>query len=560
MLFHFRKKQKNEIDPDEIFLDSKNLPGFDVHQFEGRLEKPITKSAVVIAGLFFLAVGLGFVSRAWYLQVASGEYFKERAENNRLNHTPIFPERGVIYDRNGKLLVSNEIGGGDFSKRVYSGSEGLSHVLGYVSYPKKDSSGFYYQEEFIGKDGVEKTYNDLLSGKNGLKITEVDVFGDIQSENTIRPPEAGKNLNLSIDKRLNEKMYEFMKNLAGDVGFDGGAGVIMDAENGEIISLVSFPEYDSETVSSGSDEAKIKNYLTDRRKPFLNRVTQGLYTPGSIVKPFLAIGALNEKIISPEKQILSTGSISVPNPYYPNIKSVFTDWKAHGLVDMRRALAVSSNVYFYEIGGGYGGQKGLGIEKIGEYIKLFNIGSLSGLDLFGEKEGTIPDPAWKEANFPGDPWRIGDTYHTSIGQYGFQVTPAQMVKAVAAIGNGGKLYRPHLIKDSRPETDYLEKELDINEEDFKVAREGMRQAVTEGTASGLYIPAVKVGAKTGTAELGSLKQYVNSWVIGFFPYDKPKYAFAVVMEKGPRHNTVGALFIMRQMFEWMAVSAPEYLE
>lgn len=555
----FWKKYDNEIDPDEIFLDSKNLPNFDVHQFEGRLEKPITKRTVIILGLFFSLVGGVFVSRAGYLQVASGDFYKERAENNRLEHTPIFPERGVIYDRNGKLLASNEAGG-DYPKRVYGELPGLAHVLGYVSYPKKDKFGFYYQEEFIGKDGIEKEYDNLLSGEMGLKITEVDVLGNIQSENTIRPPVSGKNITLSIDKRLNEKTYEFMKNLSDDVGFEGGAGIIMDARNGEIISLVSFPEYDSETVSLGEDADKIRRYLKDERKPFLNRVTQGLYTPGSIVKPFLASGALKEKIISPNKQILSTGSISIPNPYYPNIKSIFTDWKAHGYVDMRSALAVSSNVYFYEIGGGFGDQKGLGIDKIGYYANLFGIGLPSGVDLLGEKEGTIPSPEWKNANFPGDDWRIGDTYHTSIGQYGFQVTPAQMVKAVAALSNNGKLLKPHLLKEEKSETDYLEKQLDIDRENFMIIKEGMRQAVTEGTASGLNISAVKVGAKTGTAELGTLKQFVNSWVIGFFPYDEPKYAFAVVMEKGPRGNTVGALFIVRQLLEWMSLHAPEYLE
>ena len=556
----FWEKYDNEIDPDEIFLDSKNLPGFNVHQFEGRLEKPITKRTVIILGIFFSLIGGAFVSRAGYLQVALGDSYKERAENNRLRHAPIFSERGVIYDRNGQLVVSNEVGKGDYPKRVYNKSSGLAHVLGYVSYPKKDSSGFYYQEEFVGKDGVEKKYNDVLSGEAGLKITEVDVFGNIQSENTIHPGVPGKSITLSIDKRLNEKMYAFMKNLSDGVGFEGGAGIIMDVRNGEILSLVSFPEYDPETVSSGDDDDKIRSYLKDEDKPFLNRVIQGLYTPGSIVKPFLAVGALKENIISPSKQILSTGSISIPNPYYPNIKSVFTDWKAHGWVDMRKALSVSSNVYFYEVGGGFGDQKGLGIDKIGYYTRLFGIGLPSGVDLFGEKGGTIPSPNWKEENFPGDNWRIGDTYHTSIGQYGFQVTPAQMVKAVAAIGNDGKLLKPHLLKEDKSETDYLEKQLDIDKESFTVVKEGMRQAVMEGTASGLNISAVKIGGKTGTAELGTLKQFVNSWVIGFFPYDEPKYAFAVVMEKGPRHNTVGALFIMRQLLEWMSLNAPEYLE
>ena len=158
-------------------------------------------------------------------------------------------------------------------------------------------------------------------------------------------------------------------------------------------------------------------------------------------------------------------------------------------------------------------------------------------------------------NFPGDEWRIGDTYHTAIGQYGFQVTALQLVRAVAAIANEGKLYKPTVLLDSGGESERTS----IRKKYYPVVKEGMRQSVTDGTAKGLYISQVKIAAKTGTAQLGTTKTYVNSLVVGFFPYDNPKYAFTVIMEKGKQSNTIGALYIMRQLLEWMTINTPEYL-
>lgn len=272
----------------------------------------------------------------------------------------------------------------------------------------------------------------------------------------------------------------------------------------------------------------------------------------------MSIAALNEGIITPEKQILSTGSISIQNPYNPQLKAVFNDWKAHGWVDMRRAIAVSSDVYFYEIGGGYEGQKGMGISNIEKYSRMFGFGSVTGIDLADEKIGTIPNPEWKAKMFKGEDWRIGDTYHTVIGQYGFQVTLVQAVRSIAAIANGGTLLTPHLLKE--PHQEYATSQIPISDDKFKVGREGMRDAVLGGTVVGLNVPYVEVAGKTGTAEIDAGKKYVNSWVVGFFPYENPKYAFAVVMERGPHANTVGGVFVMRQMFDWMHVNTPEYLK
>lgn len=183
-------------------------------------------------------------------------------------------------------------------------------------------------------------------------------------------------------------------------GFSGGAGIIIDVTTGEIIALVGVSGFDPNILSSGSDSKAIAAYSADVQNPFLNRAIGGRYTPGSIIKPFIAIGALATGVVTPEKQFFSDGALRVPNPYNPDKPTVFKDWKAHGWVDMRQAIAVSSNVYFMTIGGGFGDQKGLGIENIGKYTSMFGIGSKTGIDISGEVDGLIPSKAWKQKLFP----------------------------------------------------------------------------------------------------------------------------------------------------------------
>ena len=195
-------------------------------------------------------------------------------------------------------------------------------------------------------------------------------------------------------------------------------------------------------------------------------------------------------------------------------------------------------------------------------MKLFGISEKTGVDLPGEEGGTIPSPEWKAANFNGEPWRIGDTYHTAIGQYGFQVTPIQMVRAVASIARSGVLLTPHVLlqAEGEPPVDPQEQRVDIDPGYFTVVREGMRKGVLGGTASALDTSSVSVAAKTGTAEIGVAKNYVNSWVTGFFPYENPRFAFAVVMEHGPSTNLIGAPYVMRTLLDWMGGNTPEYLK
>ena len=331
----------------------------------------------------------------------------------------------------------------------------------------------------------------------------------------------------------------------------------MDATNGEVIASTSFPEYDSEILSLGKDKEIIKSYITDKRKFFMDRTISGLYTPGSIVKPFFALGALIEGVIDPLKEILSTGSISIQNPYDKTKKTVFNDWKAHGWTNMAESIAVSSDVYFYTIGGGFENQKGIGILNLEKYARMFGIGKMTGVDLPDEKSGTIPNPEWKAKNFNGEIWRVGDTYNTSIGQYGFQVTPMEMTRAVGAIANLGTLMTPHFILNDKNAENKVEK-MEIKKEYYDVVYEGMRGTVTYGTATLLNVPYVEVAAKTGTAQIGVAKDRVNSWVIGFFPYENPKYAFTIMMESGPSNGTVNAASVMRQLLDWMYWNTPEY--
>ncbi len=546
------------IDPDEIFLDTYNLPAFDRQQFEGEIEKPISKATLLILASLFALVGVIFLGRAYYLQINQGPAFAARSENNTLRHTAVFSDRGVVYDRLGEELIWNN------PERVYPSVDGFSHLLGFVAYPTEEEikNYGYDPKELIGRNGVEKVYNDRLMGQKGIKIEEVDAYGEIHSDYFLQEPKPGESLYLSIDSRLQNKMFELIKSLALERGFVGGGGVVVDVKTGELLTLASYPEYSSEVLARGDDRTMINTWLTDPAKPFLNRAISGLYTPGSIVKTIMATAALNEKVITPEKEIISTGALTLPNPFNPDEPSIFKDWKAHGAVDIRRALAVSSNVYFYEVGGGFEDQKGLGIMRIDKYAKLFGLGEPTGINWPSEEAGVIPTPEWKEKFFPGDPWRVGDTYHTSIGQYGFQVTPLQMARVAAAIANDGDLVTPTVL--SATSTDFVLKPKSIKNslrpEVLKIVREGMRQAVTDGTGTGLNVPYVEIAAKTGTAELGTTKEAVTSWVIGFFPYTAPRYAFAVAMERGRRENTIGGVFIMRQFFDWLSTTAPEYLQ
>lgn len=559
-----------DVSVEEVLLDASNIPSFNRERLEGKRELRIADRSLAVVWWLFLLIAMAFFYQVFMLQVVSGSDYRAVAENNQRDQAVIIAERGVVVDRNGEPMVWNELddsGEYDFPIRAYTDRSGLGQVLGYVSYPKRDSSGVFFRTDYLGRSGVEAAFDDQLKGTNGSTIIEVDAMADIVSEFAIDAPAPGGQLQLSIDAELSEAMYDIISTSSVQAGFRSGAGAIMNIHTGELIALTSFPSYDPEVMADGDDTDLIAEYNNDDRLPFLNKVIGGAYTPGSIVKPFVAYAALEEGIVSESTRVFSNGTLKIPNVYNPSNPSYFNDWRAHGEMTVKEAIAYSSNVFFYLAGGGLPdyaapqagldtGMPGLGITKMAEYYRLFGLGEATGVNLAQEQAGVVPDPAWKQEVFEDD-WRLGDTYFTSIGQFGFLTTPIQMLRAYAALANGGYLVTPHV------ELGYQSEKIDIgiNPDTMRIVHEGMRKTVNfpGGTARSLERSDVAIAAKSGTAEVGAGNAYVNSWAAGFWPYEDPQYAFILMMDRAPRSNALGATRIMGDVVEWMSVERPEYL-
>jgi penicillin-binding protein 2 len=565
-----QKRYRSDVSVEEVLLDASNISAFNRERMEGKRELRINNRSLLLVWWMFLVIAVVFLYQVIQLQVVEGATYRAIAENNQIDQSVIIAERGVVTDRRGEPMVWNEVddtGEYDFPIRAYTDRAGLGQVLGYVSYPKRDSSGVFFRTEYLGRSGVESAFDAELKGSNGSAIIEVDAFATIVSEFAIKEQVSGGQLQLSIDAELSEIMYNIIATSTEQAGFRSGAGAIMNIHTGELIALTSFPSYDPEVMADGDDVALIEQYNNDDRLPFLNKVIGGAYTPGSIVKPFVAYAALEEGIVTENTRMFSNGTLRIPNIYNPSNPSFFNDWRAHGEMTVQEAIAYSSNVYFYIIGGGLPANAapqagldsalpGLGITKMAEYYRLFGMGQATGINIAQEQIGVVPDPAWKTEVFDDD-WRLGDTYFTSIGQFGFLTTPIQMLRSFAALANGGYLVTPHVMSGQQSE----KIDLDLNSNSLRIVHEGMRKTVNfpGGTARAFERNDVAIAAKSGTAEIGTGNAYVNSWAAGFWPYEDPEYAFILMMDRAPRSNALGATRIMGDVVEWMSVNRPEYL-
>ncbi|MGD0328136.1 MAG: penicillin-binding transpeptidase domain-containing protein [Minisyncoccia bacterium] len=538
-----QRQRDSEIAPDEIFLDASNVSDFDRARLEGRLEKPLShRMFVSLAGALAILLFI-LIVRTWSLEITNGAAFAAESAHNSLEVTTLFAPRGVITDLHGVVLADNvEKPDGSIARNYPVPS--LGQTIGYVSYPKKDSNGIYYDTNETGVAGLEAEYDSLLAGKNGQLLTETDALGRVRSEGTIIEPEEGKTLQLSIDANLESLFARAIEDTANSQHFIAGAGVILDVNTGAVRAIVSYPSYDPNVMSDGGPSNVIAGYNANPGHPFLAHAVQGMYAPGSIVKPFIASGALTDGLITPNTVIDDPGFLSLPDPYHPGKEFIYKGWAALGPVDVRKAIAWSSDIFFYTVGGGFGNQKGLGIDRLDYWYKQFGLGSPTGIDLPGETNGIIPTPAWKQATFH-EPWYLGDTYFTAIGQYAMQVTPIQMARAIAAVANGGRLYTPTLLAEATPAYTMVLADASA----LEVVREGMREGVTNALANAINLPYVSVAAKTGTAQTGANNQYDNAWVEGFFPYEHPQYAFAVVLERGPSGAGEQAVNVMRELFD-----------
>ncbi|GEM_PF-112577 len=442
-------------------------------------------------------------------------------------------------------------------RREYVSPYALSHVIGFIGkISENDMQGNpqYQFEESIGKSGLEQFYDAELRGVVGKKIVEVDSQGRETRFRLSQTPIAGHPLLLTLDGDLQKVAYDTLKGYTD--GRNGGSVVITDVNTGAIRALVSFPGFDSNMLSSGMSANDFQQLLSNRLSPMFDRSIAGEFPSGSIIKPLFAAAALQEHIIDPHKKIYDEGFIEIPNPYHPGQSSIFKDWKKHGWIDFYDAIANSADVYFYMIGGGYRDQIGLGIERLKKYATAFGLGTRLGIDMPGEKNGFFPDPNTKKATNPENPiWRVGDTYNVSIGQGGVQVTPLQITSVIAAIANGGTLYKPHLLDsvldDEGNVLRHVEPEVIrsnmIDPAYLREARIGMRRTVTDGTARSLQNVPVAVAAKTGTAEVGVSSPH--AWFVAFAPYEKPEIAIAVMVEHGGEGSSIAAP-ITREILNW----------
>jgi penicillin-binding protein 2 len=446
--------------------------------------------------------------------------------------------------------------------RNYKDNSIFAHLIGYtgkINQAELSQLENYSISDYIGKTGLEKYYEEVLRGKPGKILIEKDVLGQKRKETQASLPEAGKSLLLYLDAGLQRKITESLSRILRNVGGQAGVGIAMDPRSGGILALVSLPSFDNNLFSQGISSKELQKILNDPKKPFFNRAVSGEYVTGSTIKPLIASAALEEKIITPEKEINCQGVISVPNPYQPEIIYEYHDWKVHGLTDIRKAIAQSCNIFFYTVGGGYKGFKGLGVERIKKYLELFGWGQKLGIDLPEEKSGLIPDQNWKESYFQNQVdkiWYPGDTYHLSIGQGFISATPLQVVTAFAAIANGGKLYQPQVVQkivDSEKNTiqefkPKIIRENFINPDNLQIVREGMREGVTYGSSVILNTLPVKAAAKTGTAQTSKQNVYHN-WVTVFAPYENPEIVLTIMLENVPGVQAA-ALPVAREVLEW----------
>jgi penicillin-binding protein 2 len=438
------------------------------------------------------------------------------------------------------------------TERRYTDSLIFSHLLGYEGKIRKEELAAhpeYLLTDAIGKQGIEKSYEAALRGKHGFQQAEVDAFGRVTKELGIVQPTPGSDLILNIDADLQKKIFDSLQELLEKKGLKQAAAIAVDPRSGAVRALVSLPSFDNNLFAQGISSKEYQALINDPALPLFNRAISGEYPPGSTIKPVLAAAALAEGVVSEQTQIESRGGISIGNFF-------FGDWKAHGFTDIRRAIAVSSDVFFYSIGGGYGGIQGLGIERMKKYENLFGYGEETGIDMPGEADGLIPDPVWKQETV-GERWYIGDDYNSSIGQGFVTATPLQVLNSVAAIANGGTLYAPRTASQIRsvdgtvtPVPPEIIRKNFISADILRIVREGMRATVTDsqGTAQPLKTLEVAVAGKTGTAQFGN-EEKTQGWFVSFAPYEAPVLAMIVLVE-GQGEEGYNAVPVTKDVYEW----------
>ncbi|HEY8108401.1 MAG TPA: penicillin-binding protein 2 [Patescibacteria group bacterium] len=450
-------------------------------------------------------------------------------------------------------------------RRQYADTDLYAHLLGYVGKVsaedlKKDQT--LRRNDYVGKSGLERVYQGQLSGEPGERRLEVDAQGEVIKELQSNDPVPGRSVQLGIDPKLQKVMHDAVDNgiKSSRRGLaSGGSAIALDPKTGTVLGMVSLPSFDNNDFVDGVSQAKYKELSGNPDKPLFNRPISGEYPPGSTFKIVTVAGALAEGVVSPDDYLASPPSIDVGG-------AKFVDWKedGHGSVNAARALAVSSDVYIYKVSGGFEGESdGLGVDKLGDYMRQFGIGTPTGVDLPDEQDGLVPSPSYKKAAFDED-WYIGNTYQMGIGQGFVLATPLQVATYTAAIANDGIAYKPHLAKafldsaNKRKRT-AVEPEplvnLKVDREVIETVQQGMRDAVDSGTAVDLKDMPVDVCGKTGSAEFAN-ETNAHAWFTAYAPCDDPRIVLTVMIEGGGEGSDVAVPAAKRIFESFFDVQAP----
>jgi penicillin-binding protein 2 len=552
--------------------------------------------------LFFVL----FILRLWDLQIIKGGEYKRIAERNRLRIIEIPAPRGLVFDRNNNALVKNvpsfdisavkddvntdpqtlsaigkligtdprDIGvrlrkasnnpfepvklkldvtmeevamveamRTDFPVlqvevvvgREYIHGDFASHAIGYLGHltlqQARDPDYLDVPSKaFIGQMGIEKIYDRSLRGVAGKKFVEVDAMGRVIKIAGVQPPVKGEDIRLTIDSRVQQAAEDAMKGKAGSV-------VVLDVHTGEILALTSKPSFDPNHFARGIHYSEWNRLISDPLKPFLNRSVQSQYPPGSVFKPVVALAALEEGIITETTKFRCTGSM--------NIGRVFKCWKdsGHGYIDVHKAIVESCDVFFYEIG------RRLNIDTLARFAKAYGLGSLSGLEIEGERSGIVPSTEWKFRT-KNQKWYLGESLNTVIGQGYLSTTPIQIARMTAALVNGGRVLRPRLVLEENNGAD-VEWVTKIHPQNMMLIMNALGGVVSEknGTGKEARSDVVSIGGKTGTTQVvsGDLlrrdipeKYRDHAWFIAFAPQENPEIALAVFVEHGGHGSTAAA--------------------
>ena len=606
-------------------------------------ERSVFLNRVLFSSLAILLLGGLIISRLIYLMVIESDELSLRSVNNTLRTQSIPAPRGLIYDRNIEVIAENkpkfqlemvpeqvnklesslmyltELGildeneisaieqrvrrnyqfksivikrdlderemaifannrmllkGFDIKSRLtrnYPQNEIYAHVVGYMGsisssdYQRFDPA-FYTGKEQIGKSAIEREYEHILRGIPGKQKLLVNVRGRVMDEVEKEAFVSGNDIILTLNSELQRTAYESMAGKKGSV-------VALDPRNGEILAMISMPSFDPTAISLGLTQSDFDKLNKDKKRPLFNRAIAGQYPPGSTVKPMLALGALDMGIVDSEYYLPCEGEFKLPNYSRP-----FRDWATHGSVNAKRAIQASCDVYFYETA------VEMGIERMSTFLKKFNLGEETKVDLNSEKEGVVPNKEWKKNNFTSKQnqnWYLGETVIAGIGQGYMLATPMQLAYATSIIANRGFAFKPHILKQINlkdsdepltTQSERIDHVMNIDQKYWDIVFDGMNAVVNErrGTAYGVFPENSDIAGKTGTSQVFSMDKRSGDDVpeelrdhglfIGFAPINNPEIVIAVLVENGGGGRVAAAPVAERMFSKFLEIGGRKVVE